>query len=136
MSKSEKVSLLVSPVSTLVVEFVGRVCKASSSVFFSEGVPSGIRSSVCETGLSGLLARVLSGCPLTTKRTRKNSSREEEGINALCLVIGQLVAKSFGGSIDSRKEINLWLLYHPLLRRKAEREKDSTRKTKKGTFYT
>ena len=59
-SKSEKVSLLVSPVSMLVLEFVGSVCEASSNVFFSEGVPSGIRSSECERGLSGLLARVLS----------------------------------------------------------------------------
>ena len=102
-----RVSLLVSPVSMLVVEFVGRVCEASNSVFFSEWVPSGIRSSGCETGLSGLLARVLSSRPLTTKRTRKNSSRREEGINALCLVIGQLVAESLGGGIDSREEIDL-----------------------------
>ena len=64
-------SLLVSLVSMLVLEFVGSVCKASSSVFFGEGVPSGISSSGCERGLSGLLARVLSGCPLTSKKTRK-----------------------------------------------------------------
>ena len=50
-------SFLVSPVSTLVLEFVGSVCEASSSVFFNEGVPSGIRSSGCERGLSWLLAR-------------------------------------------------------------------------------
>ena len=53
-------SLLVSPVSMLVLEFVGSVCEAISSVFFSEGVPSGIRSSGCERGLSALLARVFS----------------------------------------------------------------------------
>ena len=53
-------SLLVSPVSMLVLEFVGSVCEASSSVFFGEGVPSGIHGSECETGLSGLLARGLS----------------------------------------------------------------------------
>ena len=29
--------------------------------------------------------------------------------------IGQLVAESLGGGIDSRKEINLWLLQTPLL---------------------
>ena len=57
---SEKESLLVSPVSMLVLEFVGSVCKASSSIFFSEGVPSEIRSSGFERGLSGMLARVLS----------------------------------------------------------------------------
>ena len=50
--------------------------------------------------------------------------------------IGQLVAESLGRDIDSRKEIDLWLLHHPLLRRKADREKDSSRKIKKGTFYT
>ena len=51
-------SLLVSPVSTLVLGFVGSVCEASCSVSFSEGVPSEIRSSGCERGLSGLLARM------------------------------------------------------------------------------
>ena len=65
-------SLLVSPVSMLVLGFVGSVCEASSSVFFREGVPSGIRSSECERGLFGVLARVLSGCLMTNKRTRKN----------------------------------------------------------------
>ena len=48
------------PVNMLVLEFVGSVCEVSSSVFFSVGVPSEIRSSGCERGLSGLLARVLS----------------------------------------------------------------------------
>ena len=50
-------SLLVSPVCMLVLEFVGSMCEASSSVFFSEGVPSGIRSSGCKRRLCGLLAR-------------------------------------------------------------------------------
>ena len=36
------------------------VCEACSCVFFSEGVPSGIRSSGCERSLSGLLAKMLS----------------------------------------------------------------------------
>ena len=46
--------------------------------------------------------------------------------------IGQLVAESLGEGIDSRKEIDLWLLHHPLLRWKADREKDSSRKNKEG----
>ena len=129
-------SLLVSPVSMLVLEFVGSVCEVSSNVFFSEGVPRGIRSSGCERGLSWLLASGSLVVRLLPKRARKNSSREEEGINALCLVICQLVAESLGGGIDSREEIDLWLLHHPLLRWKADRKKDSSHKTKKGTFYT
>ena len=32
----------------LVLEFIGGACGASSNVFFSEGVPSVIRSSGCE----------------------------------------------------------------------------------------
>ena len=51
------------------------------------------------------------GYRLTTKRTRKNSSREGQGINALCLEIDRCIAESLGGGIDSRKEINLWLLH-------------------------
>ena len=51
------------------------------------------------------------GCQLTTKRTRKNSSRKGEGINALLQVIGQWVTESLGGGIDSREEIDLWLLH-------------------------
>ena len=47
------------------------LCEASSSVFFSEGVPSGICSSGCERGLSVLLTRCSLRCRLTTKRTRK-----------------------------------------------------------------
>ena len=53
-------SFLVLPVSMLVLEFVGSVCEASSSMFFSEGVPSGIHSSGCKRGLSELLAKMLS----------------------------------------------------------------------------
>ena len=50
-------------------------------------------------------------CPSThyPKGTRK-IVLEEEGINALCLMIGRLVAESLGGGIDSRKEIDLWML--------------------------
>ena len=33
------------------------------------------------------------------KRTRENSSLEEDGINALCPLIGQCVAESVGGAL-------------------------------------
>ena len=35
---------------------------------------------------------------------------EEEGINALCPLIGQCVAELLGRGIDSREKIDLWLL--------------------------
>ena len=35
---------------------------------------------------------------------------EEEGINALCLLIGQCVAESLGRGIDWQEKIDLWLL--------------------------
>ena len=54
---------------------------------------------------------------------------EEEKNNALCQLNGLRVTDSLGGGIDSQKEIDLWLLHHPLLRRKADREKDSSRFT-------
>ena len=38
------------------------------------------------------------------------SSWEEEGSNALFPLIGQCVAESLGGGIDSREKIDLWLL--------------------------
>ena len=43
------------------------------------------------------------------KGIRKNSSweEEEEGINALCQLIGQWVTETLSGGIDSRKEIDL-----------------------------
>ena len=52
----------------------------------------------------------------TKKGTRKNSSWEE-GINALYRLIGLWVTESLGGGIDSRKEIDLWLLQvkYPIL---------------------
>ena len=70
-------SLLVSPVSMLVLEFVGSVCEASSSVSFSDGVLSGISSSECERGLFGLLAN----CSLFVRRLPKGTRKivlEEE----------------------------------------------------------
>ena len=91
--------------------FVGSVCEASSSVFFSDGVPSGISSSdvreVC------LCCWLMVLCPSTPpkKELEKNSSWEEEGINALCQLIGQWVTESLGEGIDSRKKIDLWLLH-------------------------
>ena len=41
------------------------------------------------------------------ERARKNSSCEEDGINVLCPLIGQCVAESLGGGIDSREKIDL-----------------------------
>ena len=41
------------------------------------------------------------------KRARKNSSFEEDGINALCPLISQCVAESIDGDIDSREKIDL-----------------------------
>ena len=114
-------SLLVSPVSMLVLDFVGSVCEASSSVYFSEGVPSGIRSSGCERGLFGLLAS--GSLTIGWQPRKKKSSRDEEGINALCQVIDLWVTESLGGGIDSREEIDLWLLHHSLLRRKPTEKK-------------
>ena len=48
----------------------------------------------------------------STNRDLKNSSWEEEGINALCQLIGLWVTESLGGGIDSRKEIDLLLLQY------------------------
>ena len=55
--------------------------------------------------------RVLSVCGRLPKRARKNSSLEEDGINALCPLVGQCVAETLCGGIDSREKIDLWLLY-------------------------
>ena len=37
----------------------------------------------------------------------KNSSLEEDGINAFCPLIGQCVAELLGGGIDLQEKINL-----------------------------
>ena len=50
---------------------------------------------------------MLSDLSWLPKRVGKNSSREEEGISSLCPLIGQCVAESLGGGIDSREEIDL-----------------------------
>ena len=112
--------------------FVGSVFKASSE----RSVPSGISAVMWERCVSSASSRLSLALSVLRKGTRKNSSWEGERINALCQLIGQWVTDSLNWGIDSRKEIDLWLLHHPLLRRKADREKDSSHKTKKGTFYT
>ena len=47
------------------------------------------------------------GSVLLPKKARKNSSLEEDGINALCPLIGQCVAESLSRGIDSREKIDL-----------------------------
>ena len=64
----------------------------------------------CERGLFVLQAHGSLAVDTPKEGTRKNSSWEEEGINALCQLIGQWVIDSLSGGIDSRKEIDLWLL--------------------------
>ena len=64
----------------------------------------------CERDLFVLLARGSLAVDTQKEGTRKNSSWEEERINALCQLIGQWVTDSLGGVIDSWKEIDLWLL--------------------------
>ena len=51
--------------------------------------------------------RVISVGDRLRKRARKNSSFDEDGINALCPLIGQCVPESLGGGIDSREKIDL-----------------------------
>ena len=93
--------------------FVGSVCEASSSVFFSDGfqvesVAVMWERSVCAAG------SWLSDVVRSAKRDNKNSSWEEEGINALCLLIGQWVTESLGGGIDSTVSV---IVPMPLTRR-------------------
>ena len=54
--------------------------------------------------------RLPSVCGRLLERARKNSSLEEDAINALCPLIGQCVAESLGGGIVSQEKIDLWLL--------------------------
>ena len=60
-----------------------------------------------ERGLSSLLAMCSLFCGRLPKKGYKNSSWEEDGINVLCLLISQCVAKLPGGGIDSREKIDL-----------------------------
>ena len=77
-----------------------------SEVFQVESVQS------CERDMFLLLAPdSLWHCPFYRKGTRKNSSWGGEGINALCQLIGQWVTDFLNRGIDSRKEIDLWLLH-------------------------
>ena len=54
------------------------MCEASSSVFFSEGVPSGISNSGCERGLSWLLANGSLSVDSLPKRDWKKIVLERE----------------------------------------------------------
>ena len=51
--------------------------------------------------------RVLSVCGRLPKKARKNNSLEEDGINVLCLLIGQCEVELLGGGIDSREKLDL-----------------------------
>ena len=90
--------------------FVGSMCEASISVFFSDRVPSGISSSdvreVC------LCCWLMALCSSTHKKKKGQEKivleRKKELMRSAW--IGQLVAKLLGGGIDLRKEIDLWLL--------------------------
>ena len=76
------------------------------------------RSSMLERPVAGdrreffllCLPNTLCSAGRLPKRARKNSSLEEDGINALCPLIGQCVAESLGRGIDSWEKIDLWLL--------------------------
>ena len=75
-------------------------------MFFSEGVQSGISSSGCERGLSGLL----SVRPLTTQKGLEKIVLERKKESMRSAKIDQLVAESLSGGIGLRREIDLWLL--------------------------
>ena len=45
--------------------------------------------------------------PREDPKRGKNSSFKEDGINAFCPLIGQCMAESLGGSIDSREKIDI-----------------------------
>ena len=78
---------------------------AVSEVFQVESVQSCVRDMFLLLAPDSLWC-----CPFYRKGTRKNSTWEGEGINALCQLIGQWVTDSLNRGIDSRKEIDLWLL--------------------------
>ena len=89
--------------------FVGSLCEASISMFFSDGVPSGISSSGCERCLFGLLASCSLRLSSLPRGTRKNSARGRWNQRALP-VDWLVIAELLGRGIDLRKEIDLWLL--------------------------
>ena len=65
--------------------FVGSVFKASSE----RSVPSGISAVMWERYVPSASSRLSLTLSVLQKRDQKNSSREGEGINALCQLIGQ-----------------------------------------------
>ena len=87
--------------------FVGSVLKASSE----RSVPSRISAVMWERCVSSASSGLSLTLSVLQKRDQKNSSWEGEGTNALCQSIGQWVTDSLNRGIDSRKEIDLWLLY-------------------------
>ena len=90
--------------------FVGSVCEASRCVFFSDGFPSGISDSVCEWCLLGLPANCSLAVDTLLKKKLEKIVLERKKETMHSAWFGQLVAESLGRSIDSRKEIDLWLL--------------------------
>ena len=93
--------------------FVGSVFKAISE----RSVPSGISAVMWERYVSSASSRLSLTLSVLQKRDQKNSSWEGEGINALCQLIGQWVTDSLYRGIDSRKEIDLWLLHNQKYKR-------------------
>ena len=89
--------------------FLESVCEACSSVFFSDGVKSGISSSGCEGCLFGLLTNCSLRLSSLPKGARKNSSR---GRRNQCAqpIDWSFIAELLSGGIGSWKEIDLWLL--------------------------
>ena len=85
--------------------YAGSVFEASSE----RRVPSGISGSHLREMCFCCWRKALCLCPSCQKGLEK-SSWEGEGINSLCQLIGQWVTDSLNRSIDSRKEIDLWLL--------------------------
>ena len=71
--------------------FVESVYEASSNVFFSDGFQVESVAVMWERGLFVSLAHGSLTVDTQKEGTRKNSSWEEEGINALCQLIGQWV---------------------------------------------
>ena len=81
------------------------VCGASSSVFFSEGVPSGISSSGCER----CLFRLLANCSLSVDSLPKKGlekivlERKKELMRSACWVVSEWPNLLMGALIRERK---------------------------------
>ena len=79
-------------------------CVAVAAVIVSEDRQCwSVRGRQQERGISFQLA-VCSLCGRLPKKARKNSSLEEDGINAPCPLIGQCVAGSLGGALIREKK--------------------------------